>query len=313
MRKDQDKTEALIFSDFRNKVPSFAGAPVEIVDRGPKDKSGNSCPDFVCVTKSRNKIGVELTEWLNEDQMAETQSLEREEKRFVSLLGTEREEPPEFIGEIHLEVKNTAKFPTSQKKQDRFRKEFFDLIEVEDNKLRSGEEQFGPGGCYPVNDLSGYSTLKEYLYSLVIWMPNLLITRGPGWVKGTMSSGLSGGAYSPNDSLEALIAIIKRKFEKKGYTKAIQKGVASEIYLLVYYNQGRWNTTPYHGNMEVDGQQMQVALPDIARITAEKISGIPSPFSKVFLHNFIEFDHRNPQDHIFQLYPEFEPCIPRPL
>ena len=44
MRKDQDKTEALIFSDFRNKVPSFAGAPVESVDRGPKDKSGYPCP-----------------------------------------------------------------------------------------------------------------------------------------------------------------------------------------------------------------------------------------------------------------------------
>ncbi|WP_041772007.1 hypothetical protein [Leptospirillum ferriphilum] len=156
---------------------------------------------------------------------------------------------------------------------------------------------------------STYLTLAKFLHYLIVWQDDIQITRRLGWVEGT----LSGGAYSPSDSLKALIGSIEKKIEKIGYLEAIQKGVASEIYLLVYYNQGRWNTTPYHGNMEVDGQQMQVALPDIARIAAEKISYIPSPFSKVFLHNFIEFDHRNPQDYIFQLYPEFEPCIPRTL
>lgn len=88
-------------------------------------------------TKGRNAdaIGVELTEWLHEGQMRMAQEKLREEERFLSILGTEREAKPESIGFVLLWFKDGAKFPGSDQKKNGFRYEFYDLLKNADKKI----------------------------------------------------------------------------------------------------------------------------------------------------------------------------------
>lgn len=303
----KDQTERLIFSDFRHKVLDFAGSPILTWDRGPKDESGNPCPDFICTTDQGEKIGIELTEWLHEGQMRMSQEKLREEERFLSILGTEREAKPESIGFVSLWFKDGAKFPGPVQKKNGFRHEFYDLLKNEDGKIREGKEFFDPGGFYPVNDLSPYTILSEFLHSVVMWDRSFQSPRGPRWVKSTEAA----GAYTPQDSLTALTENIRKKTQKTIYRKLVRDGIVSEIILLAYYEQARWNNTPYHGNMVVDGRQERVSFVNMAKMASDHVSSNKGPFSKVFLFNYIEFRHENPQDHVFQLYPFFEPCIQR--
>lgn len=301
--------EASIFSDFRHKVPNFAGSSInpESIARGPKDENGNPCPDFVCSTDDGKKIGLELTEWLHEDQMKKAQEKLRDEERFLSLLGTEREDKPSNIGFIQLDFKD-VRFPTSKKQQEAFRQAFYTMVEHEDHKITIGTEEFNPGGFYWTNDFSLFSILSESLFSMTVWERNFQSLYGPRWV----GSSEKAGAYTPRDSFEALKKNIQNKIQKSTYPALIRMGTISEIYLLVYYDQARYNNTPYHGNMESEGRQERVSFIDIAKMTADWISGASTgPFASIFLFNHIEFRHENPQDHIFQLYPSFEPCIPR--
>ena len=303
----KDQTERLIFSDFSHKVPDFAGSPILTWDRGPKDESGNPCPDFICTTDQGEKIGIELTEWLHEGQMRMSQEKLREEERFLSILDTEREAKPESIGFVSLWFKDGARLPRPVQKKNGFRHEFYDLLKNEDGKIREGKEFFDPGGFYPVNDLSPYTILYEFLHSVVMWNRSFQSPRGPRWV----GSNETGGAFTPNDSFEALKENIRKKLRKSTYQDLIRQRTVSEIILLVHYDQGRWNNTPYKGIMEVEGGQKRVSFTDIAKMAAGQISGDPGPFSKIFLFNHIEFQHENPQDHIFQIHPSFKPCIPR--
>jgi hypothetical protein len=55
--------EAGIFASFLEAVPDFAGE--EIIDW---KHNQNDSPDIVCIDRFGNRIGVEMTEWLHEQQ-----------------------------------------------------------------------------------------------------------------------------------------------------------------------------------------------------------------------------------------------------
>src|SRR5262245_28295920 len=73
------ENEKAIFRAFLRVAPDFAGE--EIADWAqPTDE--NDFPDIVCKSRTGNCVGIELGEWLNEDQMA----LVPEQERMRALL-----------------------------------------------------------------------------------------------------------------------------------------------------------------------------------------------------------------------------------
>src|SRR6266540_6422075 len=76
--------EAAIFDAFLKLKSDFSGE--RIVDRKqPTDEK--EFPDVICTTESRRRVGVEIGEWLNEEQLTRAKSMEHAQASLLSAIG----------------------------------------------------------------------------------------------------------------------------------------------------------------------------------------------------------------------------------
>lgn len=84
--------EKAIFDVFLRKEPKFAG---EEIDNWTQPADEKEFPDVICTSTSGHRIGVELTEWLNEGEIQAAIGLESrklsidEQEDLVGLLAAE--------------------------------------------------------------------------------------------------------------------------------------------------------------------------------------------------------------------------------
>jgi hypothetical protein len=85
MKSKKRKHEKAIFEAFLRVLPNFAGEPIQGEAKQPADEK--EFPDVVCTTISGKRIGVELGEWFNEQELRSIKSMEGIQKSILDAIG----------------------------------------------------------------------------------------------------------------------------------------------------------------------------------------------------------------------------------
>ena len=76
----QQKKEAPNFATFMRACPNFAGGPIASTEWG------GDPPDVLCCDVSGKRIGIELVQWVKEEQIARSKSRYRLEASYTDVI-----------------------------------------------------------------------------------------------------------------------------------------------------------------------------------------------------------------------------------
>jgi hypothetical protein len=190
--------EIAIFEAFRATFPNFAGRELKCVP-------GADPPDFVGTDGANKRLGIELGEWLNPQQMAVSIARERQKDSFMNALNSEEVEPPKNIGMVWIGKQERVALRAEDAVQ--FRKEIFACVADIDARWHENEDWHSPQG-YHMGNLSAYPSVAKYLASLkFIPRTRMPTIKGIAW----LTFPLEGGAYTPQHAVEALLELIRKK------------------------------------------------------------------------------------------------------
>ena len=103
MKRTRDVTKSQLrleeeqaWSGFLSAAPLFAGEKIACWHQGPEP------PDVLCTTVSGRVVGIELTVWVDQEQIQSGKIRERFETAYLSNVASERESRPANIGWIWL-------------------------------------------------------------------------------------------------------------------------------------------------------------------------------------------------------------------
>ena len=256
--------EKTIFQAFVNFCPNFAGARV-------KCEEGPNPPDYICTDETGRRIGVELGEWLDEQQMKRSKERERLEESYCSVLRSEDQDPPRNIEWVCLYEKSGRRLPATDAAL--FKTEVYRCVSEIDASWPTNPDRDAPQG-HSLSDFSKYPLLGKYLAGLEFRSRRRLDRlKGISWI----GFRPQGGAYSPKDAVESLLRLLEKKANK--YAGLHEDHQLSELYLIAYYDQALAYNTPYFGS--------NFGLAQVAEIAAIESSKRPGPFQKIFLFNSI--------------------------
>lgn len=271
--ESKEEAERSVFEAFIEIHPNFADQPIKSWDRGA------DWPDFLCRGLSGSRIGVELTEWVNTDQIASAKADQDMKLPFLSIIDSENVAPPRNIDSVTIEVRHKA--PSTISGQQQFRSELYAYIESVDAKWATGAPH-GRQACF-VSNFNGYPCLSKYL----AWMelcPRSTVLSGARWVRFPAR----GGYYTPQPMLAALLENIRKKIAK--YPALISGHALDQLDLIVYYARAILYNTPY--------DTPEFGIRDVAEAVSLGLDGDPGCFDKIFLFVPIEKENK-----VFQLWP----------
>jgi len=245
------EVENKVFEQFTRQLPTFAGRPVTWA-------AGENPPDFLCTDNAGNRIGVELSEWLDETQIAQERPQYQREEEFLAVIRSRDEPPPKNIGNIWIFANENVRLSASEALE--FRTQLYAFINDLDQRWSTIEDHDDPQGT-DVDDFSGFPLLQKYLSGLMCWSQSRHHTyQGNEWIA-FMNHG---GGYSPDTAVEALERTLSRKTAKYSTLHADQR--LAELYLLLYYDQGFHYNTPFdapgHGFAEIARHLTNLAAQD---------------------------------------------------
>ena len=199
----------------------FSGSPVTNWSQPQKDP-----PDIECYLHDNRTIGLELTNWLDEKQIASAKGQESIEEPFRRALHMVSNQTQHF-----QLVWMNAKERLRKGDEAALRDEMIHLIAFLDERWATEPRWQSPQG-FDWNDFASYPTLARYFVSLEIHArhtPRLATeSSAPGW----LSFPCRGEAYSPDWSVDALCRNILAKIAKYS---AKPTGLAN-FFLLVHYD-----------------------------------------------------------------------------
>lgn len=262
LREDLRPKERIIFDAFHRVRPDFAGCPINW-------KLGANPPDIICTDDEGKRVGIELVEWLSEEQIKAFKTREKVEESFLETIRSQEIPPPSNIGLIWLSTQSAA--PLRQADAEGFRKELRSLIERVNSDWEKNEGSRSPQG-YSYQDFSSSPILDQYLGSLRFWPRSQFNTfLGMRWVRFPNHT----DAYTPQDAVDALLKVIGKKTSK--YRGLHQQESLDELYLLLYYDQGWIYNTPFNAP--------EFGFREIAEIAARAAANNHGVFQKIFLFN----------------------------
>ncbi|MFZ0590239.1 MAG: hypothetical protein WAM39_07135 [Bryobacteraceae bacterium] len=213
--------EKRIFSAFLADCPLFAGSPVTNWTQPRKDP-----PDIECHLEDGRTIGLELTNWLNERQIANAKGQESIEEPFRRALRMVPNGAQHFQF-VWMNVKERLRRGDEAALQD----EMTRLMAYLDKRWEAEPGWQSPQG-FDWNDFTGYPTLARYLVNLDIHprqTPGLTTEpAAPGW----LTFPCRGGHYSPYWAVDALCENINAKTAK--YSARPTR--LAKFFLLVHYD-----------------------------------------------------------------------------
>lgn len=274
--------EKKTFTSFLAAAPNFAGDIVQNWVQPEEDP-----PDVLCITAAGRQVGLELTEWLDQGQIAEAKVTEKIQDSIRKAI---QPEPPNDTEHIHLAWLHTL--PKARVKPGdacTFRTELLQLIGEVDQRWDTEQMWQSPQGC-GWTDFDRYTVLGKYL-SQVRFFPRSAFR---DWrnTKGShhwLTFRMRGGAYSEDSMVAALRARLADKIQKY----AARPGGLDEFDLVVHYDLA-W---AYNSSVET----LTFKFADAARAGAEFIGDDPGAFDRVFL-----FVPHNEAQNVFRLYPPGE-------
>jgi hypothetical protein len=154
-KREQEKN---IFAAFLRVSPEFLGE--KVVDwEQPEDEK--EFPDVICKTESGSRVGVELGEWLNQEEISARKSMARLERSFLDAIGEQGENQTNNIGVIVL---SPARKSIKSAEKEIFRSQLFSYIKEVDRRWQDEEFWQGRDGYRaPNSELTGFPLLKKYL------------------------------------------------------------------------------------------------------------------------------------------------------
>jgi hypothetical protein len=259
--------ERSIFKSFCETLPTFAGRQLVC-------QPGADPPDLVGTDAERLRVGIELGEWLNPQQMAESIARERQEDSFLNCVRSEEVEPPANIRFVWMEKAGHAALAAADCAQ--FQNEIYKCIADIDARWNANEEWHEPQG-FMLSEVHGYPCLARYLSRLhFASRERFPVIKGVGWIEFPAA----GGAYSPQNTVAALLKLIDKKTGM--YGELHKKENLAELYLVAYYDRALIHNPPYVAP--------NFGWNDVAAIAAAEIAKNPGAFQKVFLFNALPQD-----------------------
>jgi len=228
----RDETNA--WNGFLSAEPKFAGEEIASWASGPDP------PDVLCTTVSSRTVGVELTKWVERDQLESGKTRERIENNYLRIAASERERRPDNIGRVWLYDRHRRVKP---KHEAQFRQQLYACI-AEQTALADPEWDTPQGA--PVRDFTRYPVLGKFLDSIWIHPRSRQQYLEPGgkWI---LFEDNAGGAYPHESMVKAALDRICAKIDDYEELDLHAQHNLDELYLLCHYdNEALLYNTPVH-------------------------------------------------------------------
>jgi hypothetical protein len=255
--------ERAVFQGFLNAAPMFAGAAVS------SWSSSNQQPaDIECDLVGGRRVGVQLTTWLDEQQMSEAK---RDECIEMSLRPALVPPPPNNT-EHFFSIFVYAKARLRSADAHGFRTELLQLIADLDKQWETEPEWQSPQE-FQWSDFTRYPTLVRYLDALDVHlrMPSVASTMTKG-TTGWLILEPRGGPYSPDVMVGALCDRVQAKVAKY---RAKPRDM-SEFYLLVHYDKAWAYNSPVKG--------IDFGYAEAVQAAATRVGNSPGVFDGIFVY-----------------------------
>jgi hypothetical protein len=230
-----------VLNDLEASFPDFTGLArmwTEVPD-------GQDPPDFIC-REPGGAIGLELTEWLDGDQMGSAKARESQREQIHRVLSNNWEhgyQPKNFRGAFPSPLGNET---ISHADEQPLREEFFACAAEVDRDWSDDSDHWG--NSFYLMEFSGYPLLRKY-FSAIRYIGGE--PHGLNWI-GEQGDG---GAFDPNVPVESLKQALDSKLadystpEKQAHLNA--HGL-TELDLLVHggFNIYAYNTPSRHLSLE---------------------------------------------------------------
>lgn len=216
--------EKSIFDAFMRIEPQFCGEKiVEWIQ--PEDEK--EFPDIKCVSVSGLKVGVELGEWLNEDQMRSAKGMNYIQSSILSAIGKQENNDTNNILFTWLFPKPKACIKPSD--ANAFRDQLFECIYDFDSRWELERSWHSPQGHEASGvELEPYPVVSKYINRIHMfpnrvyqgWPPNGQVVIKKWWdVQDWILFRELGGAFSEKTILNPLLELLAKK--KEHYWKKV--------------------------------------------------------------------------------------------
>jgi hypothetical protein len=273
----QDESSAWI--GFLAAAPRFAGQDITNWSDGPDP------PDVLCMGATGQTIGVELTKWVEHDQVERGKGRELLEISYLEIIRSEDEPRPDHIGRVFL--CNTS-HRIKQKDETHFRTQLFELLARENAKpepslnlgfsmpagYRNSVRSWNTPQGAPINDFGSYPMLKKYLKE--VWIcPRQSRDERPAKLPWILFEA-SGCAYTPQWMVRAAIDRIQAKIRMYQSNGIRIRHSLGEFDLLCYYcDEALSHNTPIHA--------VESGFQQLAATVKQALMTAPSVFDRIFL------------------------------
>jgi len=254
--------EKRAWEGFLAAEPKFAGENIAMAAAGPDP------PDVLCTTESGKSVGVELTKWVEHDQLSSGKARERVKNGFLAILASEREPRPERVGWMWLYPRGRQVKPAEAVQ---FRQQFYSLL-AQQNSLRDPDWD-NPQGA-PVNDFTGFPLVAKYLCRVWIHPRRRLQMAVERWVMFEDD----GGAYTIEWMVQAALDRIYAKIEAYEDLDLHAKHELHELHLLCHYDD---EALLYNTPTSAPGYNFAV----LATKVAKPLANDHCVFDRIFLFN----------------------------
>jgi hypothetical protein len=268
--------ERAIFEAFLRVAPDFAGEKI-VEWKQPEDE--RDFPDVVCICASGRRVGVELGEWLHEDQIRAAKGRERIQKTILRAVGEQGDNQTRNIYAVYLFPKPKAHIKPADAAS--FRSQLFRYIEETDQRWPNERFWQSPQRYRASNEeLAGHSVLQRYLNAVHFdpseryegRLPNGRRVKrhwpaGQDWIRFLPR----GGSFSHDPMFQALVELL---LEKKEHYGGSGTGF-DHLCLIIYYNSAVIYNTP--------AETLDFKFPDAVQAAKQFIGDDQDPFDKILV------------------------------
>jgi hypothetical protein len=275
MRSD----EMVAWKGFLAAAPLFMGETIASWHDGPDP------PDVLCFSVSKKTIGVELTKWIEHNQVTSGAGRDRLEKSYLQIIASGRESKPDHILKVQLYDKSLR---IEQADKAEFRSQLFEFLSVENAKplpefqphlqiipdyWKTVRSWCTPQGA-PVDDFSAYPMLEKYLEKVWIYpgsnSDSSLV--GVEWIEFE----LPGGAYTAQWMMQAAVDRVCQKINKYQNADLRLQYTLHEFDLLCFYcDEAMMHNTPIYS--------VGYGFLQLAEQVKQKLKTAPKVFDRIFL------------------------------
>lgn len=258
MSEKRDHERAL-FKSFLEIEREFAGEGLHAWHQ-PDDE--REFPDIIGCTVSGRKVGVEIAEWLNENETQAVKRTEQIQRGFLDAIGDQGRNPTSHIGYVWLHPKR--KLTTADAKA--FREELFNCV-LECDRRWPTERFWRPGPRLTGDELAAFPTVAKYLDALRLWPAD-----GSQWGENWITFPARVDVFDAETMLKPLREIVARKIRRY----ATSRMGFDELALLVIYNRAAIYNSPADTPLHT--------YEDAANAVARMVADDTGSFTRVLLY-----------------------------